>query len=128
MKVEIHFAFDHWPDGIDNETCRWRKASHLDRSTPSAQCATFKTVLRNISHGLGTRDRRDYLWKVVMNHSQNIEYRLTKEFPESARYTDVEARLVQRARQELDSSFQVIREEAVAALYDNETEKPTVTQ
>ena len=61
-----------------------------------------------------------------MNHSQNIEDRLTKEFPESAKYTDVEARLIQRAKQELDSSFQVIRDEAVAALYDNEVEKPAV--
>ena len=127
VKVEIISRSITWVDGIDILNMAKEARFVPDPTDPNRAVRDIQVVLRNILMGWG-QEIVETLWKVVMNHSQNIEDRLTKEFPESARYTDVEARLVQRARQELDQSFQVIREEAVAALYDNEVEKPEVTQ
>jgi hypothetical protein len=127
VKVEIISRSITWVDGIDILNMPKENRFVPDPTDPNRAMRDIQVVLRNVLMGWG-QEIVEILWKVVMNHSQNIEDRLTQEFPESAKFTDVEARLVQRARQELDSSFQVIRDEAVAALYDNETEKPTVTQ
>jgi hypothetical protein len=65
------------------------------------------------------------LWKVVMNHSQNVEDRLKEQFPNTAIMTEAEARLIERAKKQMDDIQKVILEDQVSDLYKEEEKEKT---
>jgi hypothetical protein len=122
VKVELIARSITWIDGIDLRSLPHEKRFVADPSDPNLAVRDMQTVLRNVILGWG-QELVESLWKVLMTHSQNIEDRLKEQFPQNAIMTEVEARLIERARKQMESSFQVIRDEQVAALYDTSTEK-----
>ena len=122
VKVEIISRAISWIDGIDIRNLPTEKRFVPDPTDPNQATRDIQVVLRNLLLSWG-QELVEVLWKVTMNHSQNIEDRLKDEFPQNAVMTEVEARLIDRARKQLDDSFQVIRDETVAALYDTTPEK-----
>lgn len=87
--------------------------------TDKGQVKDVQIVLRNLILGWG-QEVSEILWKVLMTHSQNIENRLSEQFPESAVMTDVERRLFEQARQQIDEETKIIVQDQVAKLYDAE--------
>jgi hypothetical protein len=122
VKVELISRAISWIDGIDIRTLATEKRFVSDPTDPNHAVRDVQTVLRNTIMTWG-QELVESLWKVLMNHSQNIEDRLKEEFPQNAMMTEVETRLIDRARKQMDESFQVIRDEQVAALYDTTPEK-----
>jgi len=122
VKVELISRAISWIDGIDIRNLPTEKRFVSDPSDPNRAVRDIQVVLRNTIMTWG-QEVTEALWKVLMNHSQNIEDRLKNEFPQNAMMTEVEARLIERARKQMDESFQIIRDEQVAALYDTTLEK-----
>ena len=122
VKVEIISRAISWIDGIDIRNLPIEKRFVPDPTDPNQATRDIQVVLRNLLLSWG-QELVEVLWKVTMNHSQNIEDKLRDEFPQNAIMTEVEHRLIERARKQMDDSFQVIRDETVAALYDNSPEK-----
>lgn len=116
VKVEIISRAISWIDGIEIRSLPTEKRFIPDPTDPNKAVRDIQTVLRNLLMTWG-QEIVEVLWKVVMSHSQNIEDRLKSEFP-NATMTEVESRLIARARRQLDESFEIIRDEAVATLYD----------
>lgn len=123
VKVELLSRSITWMDGLDIRNLEPEKRYVQDPTDPNKAVRDIQTVLRNLMLGWG-QELVETLWKVLMTHSQNIEDKLRAEFPQNAIMTEVEARLIERARKQMDSTFQSIREEAVSALYDT-TPGPT---
>lgn len=122
VKVELISRAISWIDGIDIHNLPNEKRFVPDPTDPNKAVRDVQVVLRNTIMTWG-QEIVESLWKVLMNHSQNIEDRLKAEFPQNAMMTEVEGRLIERARKQMDESFQVIRDEQVAALYDTTPEK-----
>lgn len=122
VKVELISRAISWIDGIDIRNLPNEKRFVPDPTDPNRAVRDIQVVLRNTIMTWG-QELTESLWKVLMNHSQNIEDRLKNEFPQNAMMTEVEARLIDRARKQMDESFQVIRDEQVAVLYDTASEK-----
>jgi hypothetical protein len=127
VKVELISRAISWIDGIDIRNLPVEKRFVPDPTDPNRAVRDVQVVLRNTIMTWG-QELVESLWKVLMNHSQNIEDRLKSEFPQSAMMTEVEARLIERARKQMDTSFQTIRDEQVASAYDTMTEKPEEEQ
>lgn len=121
VKVELISRSVTWIDGLDIRSLPPEKRFASDPTDPNRAVRDIQTVLRNLIMGWG-QELVETLWKVLMTHSQNIEDRLRSEFPQNAIMTEVESRLIERARKQMDSAFQVIREEAVSTLYDTKPE------
>lgn len=121
VKVELISRSITWLDGLDIRSLPPEKRFVPDPTDPNRAVRDIQAVLRNLMMGWG-QELVETLWKVLMTHSQNIEDRLKNEFPQNAIMTEVEQRLIQRARSQMDNSFQAIRDEAVAALYDTTPE------
>jgi hypothetical protein len=122
VKVELISRAISWIDGIDIRNLPNEERFVPDPTDSNKTVRDIQVVLRNTIMTWG-QELVESLWKVLMNHSQNIEDRLKSEFPQNALMTEVEARLIERARKQMDESFQVIRDEQVAALYDTTPEK-----
>lgn len=122
VKVELISRAISWIDGIDIRNLPIEKRFVPDPTDPNRAMRDVQVVLRNTIMTWG-QELVESLWKVLMNHSQNIEDRLKAEFPQNAMMTEVEGRLIDRARKQMDDSFQVIRDEQVAVLYDTSPEK-----
>jgi hypothetical protein len=122
VKVELISRAISWIDGIDIRNLPNEKRFVPDPTDPNRAVRDVQVVLRNTIMTWG-QELTESLWKVLMNHSQNIEDRLKEEFPQNAMMTEVEQRLIERAKKQMDESFQVIRDEQVAALYDTTPER-----
>ena len=123
VKVELISRSITWLDGLDIRNLPPEKRFVADPTDPNRAARDIQVVLRNLMMGWG-QELVETLWKVLMTHSQNIEDRLKNEFPQNAITTEAEARLIERARKQMDTAFQNIRDEAVAVLYDT-TPEPT---
>jgi hypothetical protein len=123
VKVELISRSITWLDGLDIYNLTPEKRFVIDPTDSNRPVRDIQVVLRNLIMGWG-QELVETLWKVLMTHSQKIEDRYREQFPQNAIMTEVEARLVERARRQLDESFKVIREEAVSTLYDT-TPEPT---
>lgn len=121
VKVELISRAITWLDGLDIRNLPPEKRFVPDPTDPNHAVKDIQVVLRNLMMGWG-QELVETLWKVLMTHSQNIEDRLKNEFPQNAITTEAEARLIERARKQMDSTFQTIRDEAVAVLYDTSPE------
>lgn len=122
VKVELISRSITWIDGIDIHNLPKEKRFVPDPTDDNHAVRDIQTVLRNMIMTWG-QELVESLWKVLMTHSQNIEDRLKEQFPQNAIMTEVEARLIERAKKQMDASFQVIRDEQVAVLYDTTPEK-----
>jgi hypothetical protein len=132
VKVEILSRAISWIDGQDIRNLDPSKRFVTDPTDGAVR--DIQVALRNLIMGWG-QELVEVLWKVVMTHSQRMEDRLKEQFPDSATMTEVEARLFEQARQQIEETNKVIVQEAVAKLYDPELdgplpeeEKPEVTK
>lgn len=89
--------------------------------TDGGKVKDVQVVLRNLLLGWG-QEITEILWKVLMTHAQNIENRMAEQFPDSATMTEVEARLFEQARRQIDDQAQIIVQEQVAKLYSDDAE------
>jgi len=98
-----------------------------ENGKPKPVYRDVQVVLRNVFKGWG-EELIEILWKILMTHSQRIEDRLRASLPESALMTEVEARLFEQARAQIDAATDQIIQESVAKLYDPEIDGslPTV--
>jgi len=129
VKVELLSRAISWIDGIDLRDLPLERRflpDITDKDKPLRDC---QTVLRNIIMGWG-QELVEVLWKVLMTHSQNIEDRLKEQFPDSATLTEVERRLFERARKQIDDANKAILDEQVSSRYETESEpeKPEVKE
>jgi hypothetical protein len=116
VKVELLSRSITWIDGIDIRALKPEDRFAPD-PTDDGKVRDIQVVLRNIIMGWG-QEITEVLWKVLMTHSQNIEERMKEQFPDSAIITEVERRLFENAKKQLDEANKVIIEEQVAKLYD----------
>lgn len=121
VKVELISRAITWIDGIDIHNVPVEKRFVPDPTDPDKKLRDVQVVLRNVIMGWG-QELTEVLWKVLMNHSQNIEDRLKEQFPSNAIMTEVEQRLFERAKKQMDENMQIIHDEQVDALYDTSTE------
>jgi len=96
---------------------------------PTKVLRDVQVVLRNLLNGWG-EELVEVFWKILMTHSQRIEDNLRASLPESALMTEVEARLFEQARQQIEATTEQIIQESVAKLYDPELDGqlPTVEE
>jgi hypothetical protein len=104
------------PTAVDEETGR-----------PVKVTRDIQVVFRNLLKGWG-EEIVEVLWKILMTHSQSIEDRLKLSLPESALMTEVESRLMEQARQQIDAATEQIIQESVAKLYDPEIDGQLPTE
>lgn len=116
VKVELLSRALSWIDGIDLHHLPPDKRFLPDVTQPDLTLRDAQVVLRNILMGWG-QELVEVLWKVLMTHSQNIEDRLKAQFPDSATLTEVERRLFEQARKQIDAANKSILDEQVAAHY-----------
>src|SRR5271170_4895259 len=126
VKVELISRAISWIDGIDIFKLAPEQRFVPD-PTDDGKVRDVQHVLRNILMGWG-QELVEVLWKVIMTHSQNIEDRLKEEFPSNATMTEVESRLIERARKAMEESMTIIQDEQVSALYDSATPEKTEEQ
>jgi len=86
-----------------------------------------QVVLRNLIRGWG-EEIPEILWKILMTHSQRIEDQLRMGLPEATLMTEVEARLMEQARQQIEAATEQIVQESVAKLYDPEIDGSLPTE
>jgi hypothetical protein len=115
VKVEILSRAISWIDGLDLRALPQDKRFVTDPT--DKQVKDVQVVLRNLLLTWG-QELVEILWKVLMTHSQNIEDRMKDQFPDSAVMTEVEQRLFEQAKKQIDERNQVIIDEAVSTLYD----------
>jgi hypothetical protein len=120
VKVELLSRSISWIDGINLRELTGDKRFVQD-PTDGGALKDVQAALRNIIMGWG-QEVVEVLWKVLMNHSQNIEDRLREDFPNDAKFTEVEQRLFDRARKQMEEQTQTILEQQVSALYDTTPE------
>jgi hypothetical protein len=104
------------PTAVDEETGK-----------PVKVMRDIQVVFRNLLKGWG-EEIVEVLWKILMTHSQSIEDRLKLSLPESALMTEVESRLMEQARQQIDAATEQIIQESVAKLYDPEIDGQLPTE
>jgi|SRR5579863_2720812 len=80
-----------------------------------------QVVLRNLIKGWG-EELIEVLWKILMTHSQRIEDQLKASLPEAAYMTEVESRLFEQARTQIEAMTEQVLQESVAKLYDPEVD------
>ena len=122
VKVEILSRSISWIDGWDIRNLPPEKR-YVSDPTDKGAVKDIQVVLRNLIMGWG-QELLEVLWKVLMTHSQRMEDRMRDEFPDSATMTEVEQRLFEQARKQIDETNKVIVQEAVAKLYDPELDGP----
>jgi hypothetical protein len=120
IKCEILSRSVSWINGINIRALAPEQRRVVDPI--DGQQKDIQVVLRGIIKGWG-QEFMQCLWKVLMVHSQTIEDRLMESFPDAAVMTEVERRLTERARVEIEAATQSVIEEQVSALFADE-EKP----
>lgn len=117
VKVELLSRAITWIDGVDIRALA-PESRFVPDPTDGGKVRDIQVVLRNVIMGWG-QELTEVLWKVLMTHSQNIEDRMKAQFPDNATMTEVEVRLFEQAKKQLDEANKVIIEEQVAKLYDS---------
>lgn len=121
VKVEILSRAISWIDGHDIRNLPADKRFVTDPT--DGKVRDVQVCLRNLIMGWG-QELTEVLWKVLMTHSQRMEDRMREQFPDSATMTEVEQRLFEQARKQIEEVNKVIVQEAVAKLYDPELDEP----
>lgn len=125
VKCEIISRAISWIDGVN-----LRKLSEKERvvtDPTDRKKKDVQIVLRNLIMGVpGTpnsgwgKEIADILWKVVCVHSQSIEDRLVKSFPDAAIMTEVEKRFLESAIRDITEASQTRITEQVEELAKEE--------
>jgi len=122
VKVELLSRAISWVEGIDLRNLTPEKRFLPDITDKDKPLRDYQVVLRNLIMGWG-QELVEVLWKVLMTHSQNIEDRLKEQFPDNATLTEVERRLFDRARKQIDVANKAILDEQVSARYEEKPEE-----
>jgi hypothetical protein len=117
VKVELISRAISWLDGISLRDLTPAQRLVADPTDNGVQ-KDIQVVLRNLLLSWG-QETTEVLWKVVMTHSQRIEDMMRQQFPDSAVMTDVEQRLFEQARKQVEAETKVIIEDQVAQ-YESE--------
>jgi hypothetical protein len=125
VKVELLSRAISWIDGMDIRNLPIEKRFVIDPT--DGKTRDVQVCLRNLIMGWG-QELVEVLWKVLMTHSQRMEDRMKEQFPDSATMTEVEQRLFEQARKQIEETNRVIVEDAVAKLYDPELDGPLEPQ
>jgi hypothetical protein len=113
VKCEILSRSISWINGQD---IRGLKGSARVVTDPiDGQRRDVQVVLRNLLLGFG-QEILHVLWKVLCVHSQRIEDRLVKSFPDSAIMTEVEKRFLEQAIRDIDEQNRSLIKESFDAL------------
>jgi hypothetical protein len=130
VKIEILSRAISWVNGRSLRTLTQEQRLVVDPTAvdeetgkPITVTRDIQVVLRNLLKGWG-EELVEILWKILMTHSQTIEDRLKASLPESALMTEVESRLFEQARAQIDAATDQIIQESVAKLYDPELDGP----
>ena len=129
VKCEILSRAISWINGVQIRGLEGKARIVVDPT--DGQKRDVQVVLRNILVGWG-QEILNILWKVVCVHSQRIEDRLVKSFPDSAIMTEVEKRFMEQAIREIaDQGKSLIAEgfnELVDTVAAEETPAATATE
>ncbi len=103
VKCEILSRAISWIDGVSIRDLTEKQRMVVDPTDPQKSRRDIQVVLRNIILGWG-QEVMAVLWKVECVHSQSIEDRLVKSFPDSAIMTEVEKRFMENAIRDIDAA------------------------
>jgi hypothetical protein len=135
VKIEILSRAISWINGKNLRTLTPDQRLVVDPTEtvdedgkPKKVVRDIQVVLRNLLKGWG-EELVEVLWKILMTHSQRIEDQLKASLPESALMTEVEARLFEQARAQIEATTEQIITESVAKLYEPDIDElPTVEE
>ncbi len=120
VKCEILSRSVSWINGVNIRTLTPQERKVVDPTDGSER--DIQVVLRSLIKGWG-QEFMQVLWKVLMVHSQSIENRLLDSFPETAKMTEAEARLIERAQREIEDHAKEVIQDQVSHLFDDTDEK-----
>jgi len=120
VKIEILSRSISWLNGVSIK--KLTPAQRIIRDPKTNEERDIQVVLKNMLLGWG-QEIVQVLWKILMAHSQKIEDHLRESLPESALMTDVERRLFEQAREQIDNMNKQIIEDTVSKLYEPEPEE-----
>jgi len=103
VKCEILSRAISWIDGVSIRDLTDKQRMVVDPTDSKRPKRDIQVVLRNIILGWG-QEIMNVLWKVECVHSQSIEDRLVKSFPDSAIMTEVERRFMENAIRDIDAA------------------------
>lgn len=121
VKIEVLSRAITWLNGVNIRTLT--PEQRLIRDPKDGNTRDIQAVLRTLIAGWGT-EVMQVLWKILMAHSQKIEDHFRETLPEATYMTEVEKRLFEQAREQIDAANKQIIEESVAKLYEPELDGP----
>lgn len=113
IKAETFARSITWIDGLAVKDYPYVK------DPKTGEVVQIQNVLVDLVMGWGTVVT-GVLWKILMVHTQRLEDKLIESFPDSAIFTDVEKRFLDRAMEELEAMGSEVLQDAV----DKITEEP----
>ena len=122
VKAEIVSRSISWIDGVDIRSLTPDKRWVADPTSPDKTVRDIQEVLRNLILSWG-QESLEILWKIVMTHAQSIENRLSSEFPNNMVMNEIENRLFEQARKQVEEQAKTIMDEAVSVLYDKDKDE-----
>ena len=122
IKCEMLSRAISWIDGVSIRELTGAARFVPDPTDETKSKKDVQVVLRNLVLGWG-QEVTNILWKAIMVHSQRIEDRLAKSFPDSAVMTEVEKRFMDQALREIEAANKSAIAETVNSLTVDETPK-----
>lgn len=118
VKCEILSRAISWIDGVSLRNLKGSERLTVDPTDENGVQKDIQVVLRNILFGWGL-EALTALWKVVCVHSQKIEDRYYKAFPDTAIMTEFEKRFLARALEDLEDTNRGILNAQISELDQN---------
>jgi hypothetical protein len=115
IKCEMLSRAISWIDGVNIRELKGTARFVPDPTDATKAKKDVQVVLRNLILGWG-QEVTTILWKAVMVHSQRIEDRLAKSFPDSAVMTEVEKRFMDQALREIEAANKNVIAETINEL------------
>jgi hypothetical protein len=119
VKAEILSRSISWINGVSIRKLTDKERAVLDPTDGLRR--DIQVVLRNVLTGWG-QETLNILWKVVCVHSQSIEDRLVKSFPDSAIMTEVEKRFMEQAFRDINEQNTSLIKESFDELVEQNAE------
>lgn len=119
IRCEILSRAITWADGINIRNLTEEQRMVTDPTSKDGVKCDIQVALRNILLGWG-QEVLQTLWKILMVHSDKIEKRMQKSFPESTLMTEVERRFFDAALKEIRDAGKEVIEETVSKAMEEE--------
>ena len=119
IRCEILSRAITWVNEIDIRGLTEEQRVVVDPTSKDGARADIQIVLRNILLSWG-QEVLQTLWKILMVHSDKIEKRMRKDFPDSTLMTEVEQRFSETALKEIRDANREVIEDTVAKVLDEE--------